>query len=84
MATAAMEGVQPMASLATAGSSSSGAMGPPPPVTELKRLQKKVRETERLVELQLKERELTGEELEKVANLETWRQQVALLRQRSD
>lgn len=61
------------------GGSSSGSMGPPPPVPELKRLQKKVREAERLVELQLKERELVSTELEKVAKLATWRQQVALL-----
>ena len=81
MATTYTSGVLPMAPLATAGSSSSGAMGPPPSVPEPKRLQKKLREAQRLVELQLKERELTPDELEKVGKIDTWRQQLALLEQ---
>ena len=53
-------------------------MGPPPAVSELKKLQKKVREAERLQTLQ-SERALVPEELEKVAKLLTWRTQIELL-----
>lgn len=44
----------------------------------VKRIRKKIRETERLLESQ-KEWRLTHEELEKVAKLSTWTQQLALL-----
>lgn len=55
----------------------------PPPVPEstiIRRLQKKVREAERLVEQQ-GERTLSADELGKADSFETWRRQLALLEQ---
>lgn len=60
-----------------AGSSSQGEIEPSAP--PLKRLRKKLAEAERLVELRKGGRELSREELDKVAKIDGWRRQIALL-----